>query len=509
MFEAAVPVVEVAARVRDATSSLAVVARQARAWTGADRASVLAVVRASEAALAEARAHLLVADRDAGDSLRPGDRSFEAAQARSMRSGLGEASRVVRQADALVSMGTVAAGVRAGSVPLGHLDELARVAAAATPEVAAVLRTVEAQEQVVGMARVASRPDFARALARWVAAQDPGALEAEHETQRRERFFSLSVQPQGVFLKGRLDHLAGESLRVALDAMGQYGDETRSPGQASADALAMLAEHACAGRPTPASGGGSVRPASGETGPGAGASDAGVTSGTVSRPHVSLLLPAETVAELLAHQRAGADVACTPVALPWGTVAPATLEDGTPVPMTELARALCEADLTRIVMSAESLPLDVGRTKRLFTTAQRRAAIVRDGQCTWNGCEQHASRCEVHHIRWWDRDTGATSLSNAAVLCKHHHTEVHRLNLTITRLEKPPGWTRRQHAKLNAARAGSGLDGVGQGGGIDGVAEMGGVHAIGGVGGRTPLRYVFRNHRGRTINAPDGHPPDR
>ncbi|NUU15649.1 hypothetical protein HP550_00100, partial [Cellulomonas humilata] len=120
------------------------------------------------------------------------DRSFEAAHARVTRSGLGEASRVVRQADALVSMGTVAAGVRAGSVPLGHLDELARVASSATPEVAAVLRTPQAQEQVVGMARVASRPDFARALARWVAAQDPGALEAEHEVQRRERFFSLS-----------------------------------------------------------------------------------------------------------------------------------------------------------------------------------------------------------------------------------------------------------------------------------------------------------------------------
>ncbi|NUU17799.1 DUF222 domain-containing protein, partial [Cellulomonas humilata] len=196
--------------------------------------------------------------------------------------------------------------------------------------------------------------------------QDPGALEAEHEVQRRERFFSLSAQPGGVFLKGRLDRVAGETLRVALDAMGQYGDETRSPGQAAADALAMLAEGACAGaRPTAASGGGSVRPASGETGPGAGASDAGVTSGTVSRPHVSLLVPAETVAELLAHQRAGADVACAPVVLPWGTVAPATLEDGTPVPMTELARALCEADITRIVMSAESLPLDVGRTKRL------------------------------------------------------------------------------------------------------------------------------------------------
>ncbi|NUU15645.1 hypothetical protein HP550_00080, partial [Cellulomonas humilata] len=113
---------------------------------------------------------------------------------------------------------------------------------------------------------------------------------------------------------------------------------------------------------------------------------------------MSLLVPAETVAELLTHQRvldeaasaarghastldgaatladdgrsagdvrAPGDRLCALIALPWGTVAPATLEDGTPVPMTELARALCEADITRIVMSAESLPLDVGRTKRL------------------------------------------------------------------------------------------------------------------------------------------------
>ena len=56
------------------------------------------------------------------------------------------------------------------------------------------------------------------------------------------------------------------------------------------------------------------------------------------------------------------------------------------MPMSELARALCTADLSRIVMSAEGLPLDVGRTKRLFTPAMRRAAVARDQQCIWNGC---------------------------------------------------------------------------------------------------------------------------
>ncbi|KRD41404.1 hypothetical protein ASE38_17550 [Cellulomonas sp. Root930] len=481
MFESTVEVQDVAAQVRDATATLAAVARESRAWSGSDRSAVLALVRVSEAALAEARAHLLVADRDAGDSMRPGDRSFEAAHARMTRSGLGEAARVVRQADAMVSMGTVAAGVRDGVVPLGHLDELARIAGSASPQVAAVLRSPQAQEVVVGMARSASRPDFARALARWVAAQDPAWLQAEHDAQHRERFFTLSAQGHGVFLKGRLDRVAGETLRVALDAMGQYGDDTRSPGQASADALTMLAEVACAGSaPVPATG----------------EDDAAVSArpGAMSRPHLSLLVPAETVAELVAHQRAGVDTVCAPIALPWRTVPPATMEDGTPVPMSELAKALCEADITRVVMSAESLPLDVGRAKRLFTTAQRRAAIVRDGQCTWNGCAQHASRCEVHHMRWWDRDRGDTSISNAALLCKHHHSEVHRLNLSIQRLEKPPGWTRRQRTKAHTGGAGEAVDGN-----LDAPTTT-----VGATGGRQLLRYVFRDHRGHPINAPDG-----
>ncbi|KQY44401.1 HNH endonuclease signature motif containing protein [Cellulomonas sp. Root137] len=525
MFESTVEVQDVAAQVRDATATLAAVARESRAWSGSDRSAVLALVRVSEAALAEARAHLLVADRDAGDSMRPGDRSFEAAHARMTRSGLGEAARVVRQADAMVSMGTVAAGVRDGVVPLGHLDELARIAGSASPEVAAVLRSPQAQEVVVGMARSASRPDFARALARWVAAQDPAGLQAVHDAQHRERFFTLSAQGHGVFLKGRLDRVAGETLRVALDAMGQYGDDTRSPGQASADALTMLAEHACAARaarPGPV-GVGSRLPAApaGEPLADTDAAPAGtgaVTSGAVSRPHLSLLVPAETVAELLAHQRALHDadtsvsradidagtmaatgagagrVLCAPIALPWGTVVPATLEDGTPVPMSELAKALCEADITRVVMSAESLPLDVGRSKRLFTTAQRRAAVVRDGQCTWNGCAQHASRCEVHHVRWWDRDRGDTSISNAALLCKHHHSEVHRLNLSIQRLEKPPGWTRRQRITAHIGGAGQAVDGN-----LDAPTTT-----VGATGGRQLLRYVFRDHRGHLINAPDG-----
>ena len=404
-------------------------------------------------------------------------------------------------------------------MPLGHLDELARVAAAATPEVAAVLRTPQAQEQVVGMARVASRPDFARALARWVAAQDPGALEAEHEAQRRERFFSMSAQPGGVFLKGRLDRVAGESLRVALDAMGQYGDETRSPGQASADALTMLAEARVRRGAAPAAGPGGARewrarvwhrrrgesparvPAGGgrdrrraagsPTSAGAAADaadDHATVLGAPRRRRRDVRIPGTGVAP--------ADRLCAPIALPWGTVAPATLEDGTPVAMSELARVLCEADITRIVMSAESLPAGCGTDQAVV---HHRATAGRDGPGRAVRVERvRAARVPLRgapHPLVGPRQ-GDTSISNAALLCKHHHSEVHRLNLTLHRLEKPPGWTRRQRAKAE-------LRGVTR---VRAVRRDPGIDAP--TTGRAPLRYVFRNHRGHTINAPDGHPPD-
>lgn len=98
---------------------------------------------------------------------------------------------------------------------------------------------------------------------------------------------------------------------------------------------------------------------------------------------------------------------------------------------------LCDCRLTRVVMGADSVPLDLGRTHRLFTGAQRRAATVRDGGCGWPSCGAAARWCELHHIRWWDRDGGGSDLDNAVLLCSYHHHLVHRRELTITR--RPPG----------------------------------------------------------------------
>ena len=106
-------------------------------------------------------------------------------------------------------------------------------------------------------------------------------------------------------------------------------------------------------------------------------------------------------------------------------VPPVCDEDGNPWPASEVGRVLCDCHVTRLVVDADSVPLDLGRTQRLFSAHQRRAATVRDGGCGWPGCSTPARWCELHHLTWWDRDGGPTDLDNLVMLCGPHHRLVH------------------------------------------------------------------------------------
>ncbi len=46
----------------------------------------------------------------------------------------------------------------------------------------------------------------------------------------------------------------------------------------------------------------------------------------------------------------------------------------------------CDASVTRIVFGPDGIPLELGRSLRLFSPAQRRALAVRDGGCRFPGC---------------------------------------------------------------------------------------------------------------------------
>jgi len=90
----------------------------------------------------------------------------------------------------------------------------------------------------------------------------------------------------------------------------------------------------------------------------------------------------------------------------------------------EARRLACTANVVPVVLGGKSEILDVGRGKRLFTAAQRRALAVRDKRCRAEGCDMPADWSETHHLHPWSRG-GDTDLANAVLLCSHHHHRAH------------------------------------------------------------------------------------
>ena len=398
---------------RGAVVAVTELARGARDLPAPERARLIADVDTAIAGLTTARSDLLLAQRESGSWKGSGDPSFEAWRSRTSRAGMRAATTEVRRAETLVAMPGMRDATTAGQVSVEHVDVVAKVAAGASAPVRDALASREGQAELLGLARRMDAGTFARSATRWAAARDAGAHERGHQAQRAARYLHLVDTDTGTRLTGLLDRMAGHRLRLALEAASPRPavDDERSHEQRRADALDTLAERILALPDT--------------------------TSGAAVRPHVSFIMDAETWSEV---RRAYADGSGT--CAPTGSsrplaLEPVTLEDGTPVPISEVGRALCDCELTRVVVGADSAPLDLGRTQRTFTGVQRRGVIVRDRGCAWPTCGAHARWCEVHHIRWWDRDGGETSVEGGVLLCSFHHHEVHRMSLAITRIPPP------------------------------------------------------------------------
>ncbi|MEI2810873.1 MAG: DUF222 domain-containing protein [Nocardioides sp.] len=90
----------------------------------------------------------------------------------------------------------------------------------------------------------------------------------------------------------------------------------------------------------------------------------------------------------------------------------------------EARRLACMSGIIPVVLGGPSEPLDLGRTRRLFSTAQRKALLLRDGTCRAEGCSIPGTWTEAHHPDPWSRG-GTTDLANALLLCRHHHRRAH------------------------------------------------------------------------------------
>ena len=97
---------------------------------------------------------------------------------------------------------------------------------------------------------------------------------------------------------------------------------------------------------------------------------------------------------------------------------------GADLPVETVRRLACEAEILPVVLDGRSVPIDVGRSKRLATVHQRRALEAVHPTCAIPDCEVIFDHCNVHHIEYWENG-GATDLNNMVPLCSRHHHAAH------------------------------------------------------------------------------------
>jgi hypothetical protein len=115
-----------------------------------------------------------------------------------------------------------------------------------------------------------------------------------------------------------------------------------------------------------------------------------------------------------------------------GDSATATL-DGVPITPNTVRMLACDAGIIPAVLGGESEILDLGRSTRTWTRAQRRAAKLRaHGHCEAPKCHADIGRCDLHHERHWAHG-GPTDLDNAIYLCAYHHWLEHHTPWHFTR----------------------------------------------------------------------------
>ncbi|MDQ0893805.1 HNH endonuclease signature motif containing protein [Agromyces ramosus] len=232
---------------------------------------------------------------------------------------------------------------------------------------------------------------------------DPDGIEPRDEALRSERSLVIHEEPSGmVRFHARLDPVTAAPIKAAIESLVSESLRRRAAApSATADAV-DLADTVC-------------RP--------------------VLDDHRTIpQLQADALAELARHA-----LGCTAMPEAAKTTVVVRIDfdalrtglgdasvDGLDRPISAGAarRLAADAELIPAVLDGESVPLDLGRRRRLFTAAQRIALAERDGGCA--SCGRNVAYVDAHHIDWWQRDSGGTDLDNGVMLCSFCHHTVHR-----------------------------------------------------------------------------------
>jgi hypothetical protein len=97
----------------------------------------------------------------------------------------------------------------------------------------------------------------------------------------------------------------------------------------------------------------------------------------------------------------------------------------------EVARRLaCDAKVLVSADGPDGQSLNLGRTRRDPTDAQRLVIRRRDKGCRFPGCT-HTEFTDVHHVLHWING-GLTDLDNLVELCDEHHRAVHEMGWNMS-----------------------------------------------------------------------------
>ena len=267
-------------------------------------------------------------------------------------------------------LGLSSTAMAAGEIGFAHFALIARTSAAVGERLD--------ETNLLRQARKLSIARFHDACYHARHAADPQGC-ANEETQSVEaRSLTLSSGADGtVFINGTLDKVGGAAVRSALEPLAKRAgkDDDRPRDRRMADALIEQSMHAL---------------------------DNGLVP---QRGHLQVTASLETLLGLPGSPGAN-------------------LEFSLPISAKAVERLACDCAVTRIIVASDSTVIDVGRAKRTISGPQRKALKVRDGGCTWPGCDRPVSMTEGHHLVYWIHN-GPGNLPNLALLCYRHHWMVH------------------------------------------------------------------------------------
>ena len=348
-----------------------------------------------------------------------------------------EATGAVRTARVLDSgeLPATAAALADGQIAPAHVRVIAAAVADAPVGAAALI-----EHEALAVAREADPRAVAALMRAFTHALDPDGADAAALARYERRGITFSPMPDGfVHIRGLADEVTGALLMTATNAANPLvtGDR-RTAAQARIDAMADICRKFLASPGAPMSGGGHAHLIAtiDATTLTAGQHHSGDPAGDTS-----------ALGALVARAMAGSEttgseptIDGTPSDGPTGDGLTASAGPGGtlswvgPIAGSTARRVGCDADVTYVAIDGDGAAQVVGREKRFFDWAQRKAMIARDGdRCAVPFCDRPISWADAHHLKDWALG-GLTTIEGGALPCSGHHPMCHEGGWTLTRL---------------------------------------------------------------------------